>query len=75
MVKSFFETGNLDFTLNKTYISLIPKVLSAKSLNQFRPISFYNFEYKIVSKAMVNRLKYLLPELIATEQSALVSGR
>lgn len=68
MVKNFFETSILDPTLNKTHISLIPKVQNPERLDQFRPISLCNFAYKMISKVMTNRLKPSLPELIVIEQ-------
>lgn len=75
MERNFFETSILDPTLNKTHISLIPKVRNPERLDQFRPISLCNFVYKMISKVMTNRLKPSLPELIAIEQSDFVSGR
>ncbi|XP_030477324.1 uncharacterized protein LOC115694334 [Syzygium oleosum] len=75
MVESFFNTGLLDMSLNRTHIVVIPKVMNPESINQYRPISLCNFSYKIISKVMVNRLKQWLPDLISPEQSAFVSGR
>lgn len=75
MVDSFLSSGNLDPSLNQIHIILIPKVANPKSITQFRPISLCNFSFKIISKVMANRLKPWLPDLIAVEQSAFVSGR
>uniref|UniRef100_A0A5B7BN08 Reverse transcriptase domain-containing protein n=1 Tax=Davidia involucrata TaxID=16924 RepID=A0A5B7BN08_DAVIN len=66
--------GSLE-SINYTYIALIPKVNSPRKISEFRPISLCNVVYKIISKILANRLKTILPNIIAESQSAFVPGR
>lgn len=72
-VQQFFLSGVLPPDLNRTVISLIPKVPHPERLDQYRPISLCNYTYKIISKVIANCLKPYLPVLISPEQSAFVS--
>ena len=53
----FLNSGNMVPDINHTNIVLIPKVKNPKKMSNFRPISLCNVIYKIISKALANRLK------------------
>lgn len=75
MVHSFFYKGYLLKKLNKSYITLIPKIPKPSSMLQFRPISLCNAAYKIISKIIVNRLQPIMQEIISPYQNAFAKGR
>nr|GEZ27307.1 RNA-directed DNA polymerase, eukaryota [Tanacetum cinerariifolium] len=74
-VKEFFSTGSIPNGCNPSFIALIPKVLDAKLLNDFRPISLVGCQYNIIGKILTNRLSYVMDDLISQEQFAFVKGR
>ena len=61
--------------VNHTNIALIPKVKHPSKAAEFRPIALCNVLYKLVSKALVIRLKGFLPSIMSENQSAFVPGR
>ncbi|XP_073154204.1 uncharacterized protein [Henckelia pumila] len=60
---------------NSTIINLIPKVQNPLLMKEFRPISLCNVCYKLVARALTNRLRPLMEHVIDETQSAFVPGR
>ncbi|KAA3480176.1 reverse transcriptase [Gossypium australe] len=60
--------------VNATNIVLIPKVANPVNMKQFRPISLCNVLYKIMAKAIANRLRGVIGKCIDMAQSAFVPG-
>lgn len=60
---------------NSTIIPLIPKVKAPNNMKDFRPISLCNVSYKVVVRAIKNRFKAVLGNIIDPYQSAFIPGR
>ena len=61
--------------LNRPFVTLIIKVKSLERIFEYRPISFCNVLYKLVSKVVANRLKKVLPLIVFENQSAFQAGK
>ena len=71
-----YQCDKLTVLQNQGIISLIPK--SEKDitfLENWRPISLLNVDYKIATKAIANRLKRVLPNIINNSQTGFLKGR
>jgi len=71
---NFLNNGIFDPSLNLTYLALIPKKSNAVLVSDFRPISLCSVLNKIISKAIANKLKLVLDQIISLFQSAFVPG-
>ena len=61
--------------LNKTNITLVPKVKQPTRMKDFQPISLSNVAYKLIFKVLANCLKVVLPQLISKNQSTFLPER
>ena len=59
--------------INRTNITLIPKIKNPTKMTNFRPISLSNVIYKLISKVLANRIKTILPQIITENQRAFLS--
>ena len=62
--EEFFQHCKFEKSLNATFIALIPKKNYAFNIRDFRPISLVGNVYKILAKALANRLRVVLDQLI-----------
>jgi hypothetical protein len=74
-IEHFFLHNRLQDGQNHSFIALVPKLSGSHIAHQFRPISLCNIVYKIISKILANKLKFLLPKIISPLQSAFVPKR
>ena len=78
MIKSFnfaFHTGILSISQRIGIITLVRKPnKDATSLENLRPISLLNVDYKILTKTIAKRLGKVLPKIINPDQTSFVKG-
>ena len=72
---NFLNDGIAPPKFHDTHIVLIPKTKNPEKVTDYRPISLSNVTYKIASKAVANRMKLVLQEVIGENQSAFVAER
>ncbi|GJZ30757.1 RNA-directed DNA polymerase, eukaryota [Tanacetum coccineum] len=74
-VEHFFNNGAFAKGCNSSFIALIPKIMDAKLVTDFRPISLIGCVYKVVTKILANRLAMVISNIVSNIQSAFVSER
>lgn len=75
VIRDIFATGLIPSPINHTFLCLIPKDKSPETVHHFRPISLCNTILKILSKALVTRIRPFLRDLISPFQSSFLAGR
>jgi hypothetical protein len=73
--KYLFEGGNLTQSFNSASIKLIPKKGDLTRIGNWRPISLLNCIYKVVSRAVNNRLQKVAPFILSRAQKGFVKNR
>jgi Reverse transcriptase (RNA-dependent DNA polymerase) len=71
----FFHTAQMNSSIAKSNMILVPKGSDPKLASDFIPISVCNVMYKVISKILAQRLKPFIAQLISPEQSAFTPGR
>ena len=61
-----------EWSLNVSFLALIPKKSDAMEVKDFLPISLVGGMYKIISKVLANRLRRVAHSLISDSQNAFV---
>ncbi|KAG8234235.1 hypothetical protein J437_LFUL007741 [Ladona fulva] len=70
-----FRRGRLPLSTTTAVIALMPKSVDIETIENWRPLSLTNVDYKILAKLMSNRLSKVIATVISTEQSYCVPGR
>jgi hypothetical protein len=68
VVQESEKCSKIHGSLNKTFLVFIPPKKETSSFEDFRPISYSNIIYKIISKIIENQLKPILSDIISEEQ-------
>ena len=71
----FLNHGAAPPKFHETHIVLIPKTKNTERVTDYRPINLCNVAYKLASKAVENRLKPVLQDIICENHSTFVSKR
>lgn len=74
-MREFQNSSFLDWRINNTFITLIPKREGAMDIRERRPISLVGSVYKIITKALAKRIKRCMRSIIGKAQGAFVEGR
>jgi hypothetical protein len=73
---SDFLYGILDLqAINNSFITMVPKVQTPSSMNDFRPISLINYVVKIITKLLENRLQSVIIPLVHKNQYDFIRSR
>ena len=71
-----YNLGYLSVTQKRGIIKLIPqKDTELYYIQNWRPLSLLNTDYKIAAKSIANRIKRVLPTLIDADQTGFMKGR
>ena len=73
---TIFDQGCLSESQKISYITLLCKNANEPELcKNYRPISLLNVDYKILAKALCNRLRFCLSDIIHPDQTCSIPGR
>jgi retron-type reverse transcriptase len=75
LCNSFHSNSCYLQSINSSYITLIPKVEGARTVNDFRPISLLNSSVKLLTKLLANRLQPSITTLVHKNQYGFIKKR
>ena len=75
MVLNVLNSNMSMVEINKTNITLVPKIKNSTKMTDFRLISLCNVVYKLIPKVLANCLKVIIPQIISENQSTFLFGR
>lgn len=70
-----FQQGWLLPNLNSNLVVLIPNVPHPDKIEQFRPIALANFQFKVITKVMADRLATIAPFIVSLQKRGFIPRR
>lgn len=74
-IQEIYEKETMAYSQRFSLITLLFKKGDPQNLNNYRPISLTNTDYKIIAFIFANRLQNILDKTIHINQSAYIKGR
>ncbi|CAL0326169.1 unnamed protein product [Lupinus luteus] len=74
-VMQFFTQSWILPNLNSNSVVLVPKFPGADRIEDFRPIALANFQFKIITKVLADRLALIAPKIVSSQQRGFIKGR
>ncbi|XP_019451747.1 PREDICTED: uncharacterized protein LOC109353840 [Lupinus angustifolius] len=74
-VAYFFSNNWLPPNINFNFVVLIPKHLEADRIEDFRLIALANFQFKIITKVLADRLALIALKIISPQQRGFIKER
>ena len=75
LFKDFHEERLPLYSLNFGVITLLPKIVDAKQIQQYRSICVLNVSFKIFTKVGTNRLNKVAQTVVSLSQTTFMPGR
>ena len=75
LTTSIFHQASLSPSQQHAVIVLLPKTGDLRLLQNWRPISLLNVDYKLITKVISNRLLTVLPSLVHEDQTCSIRSR
>lgn len=74
-VLQFFQQSWLLPNMNSNLVVLIPKHPGTDSIGLYRPVALANYQFKIITKVMPDRLASVAPKILSENQRGFIKGR
>ena len=75
LIKRKFSKGELSVSQKQDILSLLYKKSDPENLDNWRPISLLNIDYKILAHVLAKRLQVILPIIISNDQQGFIKNR
>ncbi|PIK33594.1 pol-like protein [Apostichopus japonicus] len=75
LIETSFHDNELCESMKISILTLIPKKGDLRSLNNWRPISLLNVDYKMIAKALAKRITSISKNIISEDQTCCIPGR